>query len=1323
MNNPETQAKNPGEQPQQASQWDSLSDHGKEIKEEKERAKEFTRRELQRLASAVNRTPDDEGVIKLNLVLRYEEYKMMSDSVQMMKQKGIMVQQGTLEDLATSKRELEEAMYLYDPTFAKDDAKTESINEDQHKADTKDYLRGDKHNSEGEPGTGKATTGNSWVKARMARRESYDKKRGLVSEHRDQASQRLADNLGDISRQFKNEIIGSENLWDTYSRNRGSEPQLRERRLGYDGAGKSGLFGAGASKGKNIIDWTLYPRAPKDIDESELKRIWEHNLFARYYQRKHERETTQVDPNPVPPDPEPTQVDPNPVPPDPEPDPTNPKPFGELPPAPKPFGILPPAPEPPEEPETPGPLVGVNIDHTWDAKDLARHFAKEELNTEAKSTKNIIKRIWKHNLFARYYQRKYEREIFEGEREVTIGGKQTNIYTYLASRNETTRARIARGMTEEGFENLIYRNVGGEGQGEKVTEVDAKTTEVFKGLISKFAEAEIPEGGSLEDTILNLRNDAKRLIAESRDRGDNPPLNASLLEQCCGLAIQAREYVEHGASVGRVMEGFKLYNADVRNNARTQEHRDGIDRLVDKYENSRFGQFIPPEIIAGVLGSVVSLTQTAAKTGSKALLGTGVGAGAGIAISSATQFVRERGRIIEDRATMQKNLAVNRAYEGSKYETRIGGTMYDLRPANELTANLANAVESGDRQSILNAIAEARVRVRFSDSEQKDLIAYSSEEKISDERLALDVAIAEAVRSLSEEDREGLNDVEAVIQNKIVESVDEKDANFNKTKNALALKQAAKTALVGAVTFFASQEIRAIIDPSRIGALEKIAERHGIIIRPNNEDAKETILATIGGRGENVVMGVSGDDAARMEELNREGYSRVLARDPSVQVTYSDEQINLSDTGTNTKFYDFDWFNNGTAESDGAELRLYYDEGVGYHTRMSGYVSTTAGGRIGNFAQDVSRPNGIGGFIELENGEHYQIEHEIVNGEVVMPVHDGYLQTVDGVNIPLGPNGEAPGTIFVASIDDVRGDGYMSVTSYAAEHYDSSWWDGTVTVSVPHIEETPAIYDFVRERDIDTGGVTLPFAPRPSLGRSQGQTPSGQPVPPGTGGNGGGNNPPIETPPGTGGNGGGNNPPIETPGGNGNGGETPPTLPIDHDGGDSDLPNTPGEGGASQPPEDTDDLIDALEGDEEEERARREEEERARREEEERARREEEERARREEEERARREAQSGQGEIQTPDGQEALRRRKNEFLSNMSDELRDIAGRGGILYFLGLTPAESASQPDVAVQYLRESWRRLPDNDKDAIREFLRTTGNEGPYREFGSLVRRLVA
>ena len=35
MNNPETQAKNPGEQPQQASQWDSLSDHGKEIKEEK----------------------------------------------------------------------------------------------------------------------------------------------------------------------------------------------------------------------------------------------------------------------------------------------------------------------------------------------------------------------------------------------------------------------------------------------------------------------------------------------------------------------------------------------------------------------------------------------------------------------------------------------------------------------------------------------------------------------------------------------------------------------------------------------------------------------------------------------------------------------------------------------------------------------------------------------------------------------------------------------------------------------------------------------------------------------------------------------------------------------------------------------------------------------------------------------------------------------------------------------------------------------------------------------------------------------------------------
>ena len=1320
MNNPETQSKNPGEQPQQASQWDSLSDHGKEIKKEKERAKEFTRRELERVAKVVNLTPDDKEVIKLNLALCYERYVLKREAVMKAMARHTTIQEGTIEDLTTAKRELEEMLYVADPRFSELDEKFQQkrakemenfkkrrkifkVTGRQHSEKGAEYPSGDQKG-----GTYKKEYGEieDFSKRRKEDEDFYNEKRSRMAEE-------LAQNLPKIVSN-----IQQSEVYKMYKDQRRNEPFIGDRRMGFGGAGKNGIYGAGESKGgksNEDIDWVLYPHAPKDIDESEPTPVDPNPVPP-------DPEPTPVDPNPVPPDPEPTPVDPNPVPPDPEPDPANPKPFGELPPAPKPFGelppapkhfgILPPAPEPPEEPETPGPLVGVNIDHTWDAKDLARHFAKEELNTEAESTKNIIKRIWKHNLFARYYQRKYEREIFEGEREVTIGGKQTNIYTYLASRNETTRARIARGMTEEGFENLIYRNVGGEGQGEKVTEVDAKTTEVFKGLISKFAEAEIPEGGSLEDAILNLRNDAKRLIAESRDRGDNPPLNASLLEQCCGLAIQAREYVEHGASVGRVMEGFKLYNADVRNNARTQEHRDGIDRLVDKYENSRFGQFIPPEIIAGVLGSVVSLTQTAAKTGSKALLGTGVGAGAGIAISSATQFVRERGRIIEDRATMQKNLAVNRAYEGSKYETRIGGTMYDLRPANELTTNLANAVESGDRQSILNAIAEARVRVRFSDSEQKDLIAYSSEEKIGEERLALDVAIAEAVRSLSEEDREGLNDVEAVIQNKIVESVDEKDADFNKTKNALALKQAAKTALVGAVTFFASQEIRAIIDPSRIGALEKIAERHGIIIRPNNEDAKETILATIGGRGENVVMGVSGDDAARMEELNREGYSRVLARDPSIQVTYSDEQINLSDTGTNTKFYDFDWFNNGTAESDGAELRLYYDEGVGYHTRMSGYVSTTAGGRIGNFAQDVSRPNGIGGFIELENGEHYQIEHEIVNGEVVMPVHDGYLQTVDGVNIPLGPNGEAPGTIFVASIDDVRGDGYMSVTSYAAEHYDSSWWDGTVTVSVPHIEETPAIYDFVRERDIDTGGVTLPFAPRPSLGRSQGQTPSGQPVPPGTGGNGGGNNPPIETPPGTGGNGGGNNPPIETPGGNGNGGETPPTLPIDHlpidhDGGDSDLPNTPGEGGASQPPEDTDDLIDALEGDEEEERARQEEEERARR----------------EEEERARQEAQSGQGETQTPDDQEALRRRKNEFLSNMSDELRGIAGRGGILYFLGLTPAESASQPDVAVQYLRESWRRLPDNDKDAIREFLRTTGNEGPYREFGSLVRRLVA
>ena len=79
-----------------------------------EAAKQFTHRELERLARITGRVPDDKRVIALNLALRYERYKAFRDMYEDAKRHHTVIQQPGLEDFATAKRELEEAMYLYD---------------------------------------------------------------------------------------------------------------------------------------------------------------------------------------------------------------------------------------------------------------------------------------------------------------------------------------------------------------------------------------------------------------------------------------------------------------------------------------------------------------------------------------------------------------------------------------------------------------------------------------------------------------------------------------------------------------------------------------------------------------------------------------------------------------------------------------------------------------------------------------------------------------------------------------------------------------------------------------------------------------------------------------------------------------------------------------------------------------------------------------------------------------------------------------------------------------------------------------------------------
>lgn len=103
------------------SQPEDISSNSEQESGREEEQKPDTIRDLERLAQITGRAIDDPELIKLNLKLKHEQFNNLRRAYD--GQEGSVRQEGFMKDMATAKRELEEAMYLYEPEFAKMDEK------------------------------------------------------------------------------------------------------------------------------------------------------------------------------------------------------------------------------------------------------------------------------------------------------------------------------------------------------------------------------------------------------------------------------------------------------------------------------------------------------------------------------------------------------------------------------------------------------------------------------------------------------------------------------------------------------------------------------------------------------------------------------------------------------------------------------------------------------------------------------------------------------------------------------------------------------------------------------------------------------------------------------------------------------------------------------------------------------------------------------------------------------------------------------------------------------------------------------------------------
>ena len=1050
-----------------------------------EKEKSFNELELERIGRLTGRVPDDPEVIKLNLVLRYQKFQQYRALYDGQKSKHIMIQQETYEDIATAKRELEEAMYLYDETFRKRDDEIAGLTEEQRRHDIKDKLRPDKHFGEGE-----ATTGNSWVKARIERGKVYDGKRDAVEESRQAAADRLYDSLGKMSEDIKGDEIFL--TYDLY-KDREPEGSISGRRDGYE-AGKDGLFIVdkdGHSVPERPVDWALYPHAPKaaeapetadeptgedageggdkggkggedkggkpegedgeepegegdeDLTEEERARLIEEERAKELEKEKAKRAEIEAM----------SEAEKNArlrelL----EEKAKNAEKLKKV------DGLIEEYDELEREKEAidealeagmDTPLVAVSADFTHDKKDLAHDMAERSLNEET-SRAGLLKRLWKGTLFKKYFELKYTAQFD------SMAG------AFIAGRKDAAISRFVMSVVEDS-DGYIHTKAG-----ERMEEADAETTATIRGAVEKFATAKIPEGGSLDDLKREFANEMKRLKAEARDRGEDT--DELIFDNYLDVAMQARMRVEHGIAMEDVMKGFKVVRAEARDGIRTEAHRDCVDKIINRLESSNAAGLVPAEVFAIAFGVTSALTQS----GVRAIAGAGAGIGASTLISG----LRERNRITEDRARMLRDVANGMSYEGqsadrprsayARYEQRIGGTLYNVERATSLAQRIEDAMKAeGDTRSeaTLRAIAEARVRIDFSDAERKDLISYSSEDARGKERLALDIATIRAEKSLSEDDKKKLEAMKAEIEEELTSGVDEKDADFRHMRTAMAVRKAGRTLILGASIFLVSQEAMAAMDPGKIGILEKygIFEKLGIKTPGNADNASETLLASGFGlnRGgtqyQTQPITLRSDQQVEIDRLRANGYTETQISGPSTTTTTTLQEVSPSASTNQLRAVYDGWANNGTSYSDGNELGLHVGNGNLYATM--GGTSTVNGQALDVDA--LSAAGRVKGYITV-GGAKFEVAPTSGSGGLSW-AENGVFTTTTGETIrAIGDHGEPLYQYFEVAVDNgVDADGLTHIIPLAT-HVGTNSFNGTMTQVVETTTTTPGLLQFVK---------------------------------------------------------------------------------------------------------------------------------------------------------------------------------------------------------------------------------------------------------------------
>lgn len=532
------------------------------------------------------------------------------------------------------------------------------------------------------------------------------------------------------------------------------------------------------------------------------------------------------------------------------------------------------------------------------AASRARRTAHEQMTADKEELKGFggfFKKIWKYNYAE---QAIHEKKRVQAKDRIIEEG---NIYANedLSSEERVAAGRKFNEVTVSRFiaeaEDLIETGLGEKRQeiGE-ASPAEQKIKADLKKIIDDYADGKLDEAGfegaKREIFAAIEKADSQETLRKGEMYVDNFLVIAQRVRE---LKNQMVQVAGHQAGLDRIDYDIELIVGRAKEGIKTEANYNIAEKTVERLRSTKLGSLVNETTLAVGVGAVYAAIEGVGKiVGSRTAAVITFGLSAGVsgvfaAVKEGQMQKRERetlesreavgtGKVRERLQTVREEIAdlesslgtadkkeakrINKELKAKRAEEKKlaaqEGYLYERRLANDLRADLEQAIKSGDADRLVACLAEAEARMKISDERKIDLVGYSDTVAVEEERLALLQAKAAARQQIAILQAKDARDLDNLLKAAVSAQADQllqmeggvldRDKLFRKYRNSAVAKKLVQHVGVGLAVGLVAQEALAFATDKQEGLVENLVKGNDRTLG-GHDTALEALRNVIGG--------------------------------------------------------------------------------------------------------------------------------------------------------------------------------------------------------------------------------------------------------------------------------------------------------------------------------------------------------------------------------------------------------------------------------------------------------------------------------------------